>query len=476
MAALYYCHECGNRLTPEEQTVSEKLGEKFTDATCSKCAADGKRMKRDTPPVARTAHSSTRTRAVQPSASAVTAPTAIPRPKPQTQRVPPPPKPTTGLVAPVTADAPPAPAARPMLPYVLLFGGVGLFLIGVTVFLVNNRNRPSETESKSDPASTPVATTPAKSTETYNNQEIVPLTALNKPATKEADPTVFGEFSTESVEEFLRYKNFTAAFQRIESIEKKLPQDEKYAPVKTKLTALREDCKKGSKTTLEEILKSAEEKANAGDKNAVHGMLAPTRLSDLLPDDAEVAAKDGQKWIDLAESNFKANEQKKAAEAAAARAAFESKWPSADAFGAAPKSNVLVGPDGMNSKVKFKEGKEALRTPQGKASYLDGTRKVFLDLGGVAGVVNDDRFVIEYTATKDMDVWIWLNLQEFGDRGGNFKFKAGERQKLEINPEDEKALQPRGKKGKATGRTINALGFETKNCQAGNLAVYRISR
>jgi len=144
-------------------------------------------------------------------------------------------------------------------------------------------------------------------------------------------------------------------------------------------------------------------------------------------------------------------------------------------LGAAPRGNVIFGPQGQNPVVVWKEGKDSLRKPEGKPQYLDGSQKVFFQLSGSAGNVNKDAFVIEYSAANAIDAYVYFDIADFGTRGGMVRFPAGAMQKIEIDPDDDNILKL-GKRGNATGRPINGFGLEPKGVQPGTFGVFRISR
>jgi hypothetical protein len=144
-------------------------------------------------------------------------------------------------------------------------------------------------------------------------------------------------------------------------------------------------------------------------------------------------------------------------------------------IGAAPRGNVIYGPLGASSQAVWKEGRESLYKPEGKPPFLDGSQKVFFQLNGSAGSVTKETFVIEYSAANNIDVYVYLDLADFGSRGGMVRFPAGSMQKIEISPDDDSVLKL-GKRGNASGHAINGFGFEAKGVQPGTFGVFRISR
>ncbi len=498
MAAVFYCHSCGSRLSPEETTIAERRGESFTTAACDKCASAGRLLPGDAPtksapPITATqrARAINVPQTVAPSAKVTRMPTQrlapvsgtptgipprqsgrLPAQHPPAATPPVPPR-QSGRMASVQAQPEPPeepaeelaePAAatpkKSILPLVLMGAGGLVFIAGLVIALSGQPPRKT-TESDSPPPPPPpppVQTTPAETV---------------KAAPKE-QPVYMGDFSIDQVEEFVRYKNFLAAYGKISEIEKQVPQDEKFAAFRAKLAVMKVDCQNASRALADETLKTADEKAQAGDKDAVKALFSPQRLGDLLPADAETLSKEGPKFSDIADAAAKVLEQKRQAEEDQVRWAFEKTLPPVNAL--PPTSNtVLFDQLGLPPKMKFSGGKETWRRPKEKIAYLDGTRRVTIDFNGCAGTVSKEKFIIEYTATTECDGGVNFKIQDWGDRGSNFKYKAGEFQKIELDINDDRKM-PRGKRGNASDCIINQMILDFKDVKPGTLAILRISR
>ncbi|HYG74329.1 MAG TPA: hypothetical protein VEK08_04925 [Planctomycetota bacterium] len=507
MNALYYCYACGLRLKAEEVDISVKRGETHATACCEKCAAAGKRIKdpkaHEAEALSATAHggsgSTINASNPIPDDSAVLAaqvePVSAPR-KPNS-------KPPSAINIPGASQA--ARAARkttiarspalatsetrrtekggfPLLP---VLGGMALLL--VAAFLSFKGSSDSEAHSAGSgeaPRKRAAAPEPLAAPKAAAPVAAPAVTApVSAPASSQTPPQAEAattqpnankdDLTIEHVEAFLRYKNFLRAREHLELLEKKVAQDAKFADVRTKLPALNTDIQNGSQAALDALLKAAEAKAEAGDLNGVRAVLGPQRLMDLLPEHAEIAAREADKFRDTANSVAKVADEKKQAELAASRAELEKNLPAS--LGPAPKATVLFGPDGWNTKATIKDGKEAIRKVPEKTRFLNGARAV-VEFNGLLGVVTNDPIVIEYSAAQDTELTLWMELPEFGKRLAVVKLSAGTNQVLELNPNDDSGTFVKGKKGKATGRTIMGLGLEAKKSPPGLIAIFRISR
>ncbi|MGD0094130.1 MAG: hypothetical protein ABSE73_29830, partial [Planctomycetota bacterium] len=374
-------------------------------------------------------------------------------------------------------EAPPAKLSRAKLALIGL-GSAAVCLLGA-LFLIPRSSTPGPPPSTaaSTPAAAPKPTVGAPfatpqspagtsqlATGSGQGQAESPKTKTEKPAG--AQPEVFA-----LAEDYLRYKNFAKAQERLEALDKQLPKDD---AGRAKLVSLRAECQSGSQAALNELLKNAEPKAQAGDANAVRQLFNPHRIQDLLPEQAERAAKERDKFLATTDAAAKANQEKRETEAAARRANFEANLPAAGALAAA-KGTVIYGPDGLQEKMTWKDGKDCLRQPAGKVPYLDCTQNITFKGNAALTMVSDTPFVIEYSASEDCEIKIVFEIDQFGRRAGSFRFPKGSLRTLEINPNKDSAL-PNGKRGNATGRQINAFGVEPKNVKPGMFALFRVTR
>lgn len=497
--ALYFCHACGMRLNAQEVDVALARGESHVTTCCAKCAKAGKRVKNPAalepaPPPAAIFDSHAGGDSTSPAAKL--APAAAPAeapavtPAPVTARSVSPPQGSRTTTRQTRSQAAPTTASRKGASITALgvaAAGAVIFLVAL-VFSIGSREpvATAEPEAPLQPApSKPAASQPTPSPEapatgflsslgkgaaTQPSASTAP-TASTAPAVA-ATPQPSGTSPSDDfapIRDLLHYKTFAAARERLEYLDKRLALN---APTRPILESLRTQCQQGSQAVLDELLKGAEAKAQAGDFNGARLLLGPPRTQDLLPEHAERAEKALSKLRETADAAAKATQEKRDAENAALRANFEKDLPAADSL-LAPKGGLLFAPGG-GGKATWKEGKSLLHQPAGKAPYLDGTKKMLFE-GGAFGMVTNEPIVIEYSASEDCEFKVTLNIDQFGGRSGTFRFPAGNLCAFQINPNEDSKL-PGGKRGKATGRNINSLCLEPKGVKPGTFALFRISR
>lgn len=495
--ALYYCHACGNRLQSEEAEIAIAHGESYSTACCAKCAQAGKRFK--DPQAVEAAK-------LDPPASAVSAENPIPSDSAE----------ISALRMPVAVPAeqaarasratgvfkrPPAAAERnrddrksdrvpaakssgfPILP---VAGGTALVLIVVVIVLATrsgdavpegadskpetvaaNENQraappvPGETAAKPAPPDAPK--TPAASS---TPAPVAAPTVLPGPA---ALGGTVNNTSTEMIESHIRYKNFIRAFEQIDAAEKALPKDESSNAPRARLAALREECRKASKASLDELLKTAASKSQAGDVAGVRLVLGPQRLMDLLPEHAQAGERELQSYVGEADAAAKVAEEKRQAELAAMRADFEAKLPDPGALPPAlENARVLFGPSTLRS---VWSGKESIQKPAGKIPYIDCSKKLGFDKA--EGMLHSAEVILEYTSAEPIECLISLEAKEAGWIGGTAMLPAGEMKTETVKLT--KDFMTRGKRGDWTGRTFKDLKIDFKHVKPGTAGVFRIS-
>jgi len=502
MSAIYYCYACGLRLRADEVDVAVNRGESHATACCDTCAKLGKRIKDPKAQEAGALNAVSHNAPVSihnaqnpiPDDSAILAaqpgPISVPVAQPariSSSRHPRPPSSIiisgasqaaraarkTGVIAKGAVASPADPrkkeasSGKSAFPLIPVLGGAGVILIAAAVMLYSRPGSGSKlasapvAETKKEPPGVKPAATPLTTT---------PQPEPPRPAALSPPKTPDDEFTTSTIDGFLRYNNFARAEERRGALEKVLPQDAAFNDLRARLVSLKIKIHGGSLAALGAMIKTAEEKAQAGDFKAQRTLMSPLRIVDLLPEHAEEAVREAEKYKDLSASIAK----KEAAESAAALVELEKNFPAA--LGPAPKPTVLFGPEGANSKVVLKSGKESIRLPAGKIAYWDSVIKIILEFNGAAGVVNNDPFVVEYSALQDVDVLVILELQEFGKREGLVRFSAGMNQRVEINPNDDTVIFIKGKRGKATGRDLKGIVVDAPKLPPAALAIFRISR
>ena len=487
--AIYYCHACGNRLQKDEADVSLARGESFSTACCEKCAQAGKRIK--DPKTAEEAELQVRpstASAENPISSDSAEISAIHLPVAAPRMQTPPRGTRTGATA--VIQRPPATISserrnersskKPGFS-IIPFAVAAMLFISIFAYLATRRN---ETEISFDKNPAPASRPDGVPTENANRDLPVGGESATSPSTEPAAaaPRVSGgadslkpaaiaenaQYSTELVESHLKYKNYVRAWQALDELEKSLPGDDKYAAIRTKITVLREDCLKASQGALNEMLKIAEVKAEAGEIAGVRQVLSPQRMIDLLPQHAEAAQNELDTFVQKAQTAAKLVEEKKQAEIAAMRASFDSKLPAEGTLPAlAENLQLLFGPGFLKN---VRHGTDTIKTPAGKIPYTDLSKK--FEIRNASGLLYKVSVVLDYCATEPVQCTISVNVKDVGWAGSTVTLPAGDmKQETVILTND--LIKKKGTD--LSGRSITDLKLEIKSAKPGTVGVFRIS-
>jgi hypothetical protein len=136
---------------------------------------------------------------------------------------------------------------------------------------------------------------------------------------------------------------------------------------------------------------------------------------------------------------------------------------------------VLFGPGA--SGANFESGRESVRSAEGKATYIDGSRSVAFSQSPNLGMIQAGNDVcIEYTAAQDVQVYLKVSGEK--DVGGTITLPAGKLQRKAIAIDNKRASSDGlmlSFKGHWAGRSFKRVSLEFKNTPPGSLAVFRVS-